>query len=61
MNRRKYEWKVYLGIFLPIGAGIGALVGLATEQIALWVAIGSGLGVIGSLVLARSTDSDESP
>lgn len=61
MNRKRYLWRQYLAIFLPIGAGVGALIGLATGGVALWVGVGAGLGVLSAIVLARYTKPDEIP
>jgi uncharacterized membrane protein YoaK (UPF0700 family) len=61
MTKKRYEWRVYLGILLPAGAGVGALIGLVTGQVAIWVAVGAGLGVMASLLLARTTSGDETP
>lgn len=61
MTSRKYEWRVYMGILLPIGAGVGALIGLATGNVAIWVAVGTGLGILAPFVLARTTSRDDAP
>ncbi|MGH2377680.1 MAG: hypothetical protein ACRDGT_04325 [Candidatus Limnocylindria bacterium] len=40
-------------VWLVVGVGIGAALGAATENMGTWVAIGAGLGVTFSIVLAK--------
>ena len=61
MNKKKFEWGHYFGMFLTFGAGIGAGLGSALGNVAVGAGVGAGLGILLSFIIVRFTTPDESP
>ncbi len=57
MNR-KYN---SIGIWIALGAGMGAALGAAMNNMGVWVAIGTGIGLALGLALSSGKSADNNP
>ncbi len=48
------HWKdMNVGVWLAVGAGVGAALGAATHHIAVWLAVGVALGAVIDIVVRK--------
>jgi hypothetical protein len=51
-----------LGVALALGVGIGALVGVLTDNLGLWISVGLAIGAgVGNSLLKKRDRNDDAP